>query len=335
VHAAPHLSATHPVLAFETVHGRLYQGDAVAWLQSLPAGSVDLVVADPPYGGNAVHWDKFASLDEYAQWCDAWIAECHRVLKPSGTCFICGWSENLAYLKVLGDKYFAACRWLVWFYRNKQAAWRTDWGRAHESILHFRKAKRFAFNQDDVRVPYNAHTQRYPQHTQATSSVFGSKNGGKSGHVWQPHPLGAKPKDVFEISTLNNGMAESTTHPTQKPEELIRRLVQACTDRGDLVIDPFGGSGTTFAVCEKLERRWAGTELESEYVAVARARLESIDPDEQKHAQAYRQGLDASLNNRESVRTGSRITDPKAPSRPDDQVELLGLEDLRPEIVEQ
>jgi site-specific DNA-methyltransferase (adenine-specific) len=323
---------TEPALAFETTLGRLYQGDAVAWLQSMPANSVDLVIADPPYGGNAVHWDKFASLDDYAQWCDTWIAECHRVLKPDGTAFICGWSENLAYLKVLGDKYFHGCRWLIWFYRNKQAAWRTDWGRAHESILHFRKAKRFAFNQDAVRVPYNAHTQRYPQHTQAASSVFGAKNSGKSGHVWQPHPLGAKPKDIFEISILNNGMAESTAHPTQKPEELIRRLVQACSNTGDLVIDPFGGSGTTFAVCEKLERRWAGSELEGDYVDLMRARLDAITPDEAAYTRAYVDELGASLDNKASVRSGERIAPPKVRGDRVEQVELIGLEDLSPEV---
>ncbi len=331
--SAPPDVASMPLLAVETSLGRLYLGDARSWLSSLPAESVDLVIADPPYGGNAVHWDKFASLDEYAQWCDTWIAECHRVLKPNGTCFICGWSENLAYLKVLGDKHFAACRWLVWFYRNRQAAWKTDWGRAHESILHFRKAKRFSFNQDAVRVPYNAHTQRYPQHTQAATSVFGAKNGGKSGHVWQPHPLGAKPKDVFEISILNNGMAERTAHPAQKPEELIRRLVQACSEKGDLVIDPFGGAGTTFAVCEKLERRWAGCELEPEYVELVRDRLGGITPNETAHSQAYRDGLSTSLNNRASVRSGTRITRQNAAkgSR-DERIELLGLEDMGPEV---
>ena len=323
---------TEHTLALETTLGRLYHGDAISWLRSLDPGTADLIVADPPYGGNAVHWDKFASLDDYAQWCEAWIAECHRVLKPQGTCFICGWSENLAYLKVLGDKYFESCRWLIWFYRNKQAAWRTDWGRAHESILHFRKGKKFTFNQDQVRVPYNTHTQRYPQHTQAVSSVFGAKNGGKDGRVWRPHPLGAKPKDVFEISILNNGMVESTNHPTQKPEDLIRRLVQACSNKGDLVIDPFAGAGTTFAVCEKLERRWVGTEIERDYIDVIRLRLTGIAPDEEANARTYRQALDASLSNRESVRSGSRGRGQTAVNKRKNQVELLGLEDLSPEV---
>jgi len=145
---------------------------------------------------------------------------------------------------------------------------------------------------------------KYPEHTQATTSVFGAKKGGKTGHVWQPHPLGAKPKDVFEVSILNNGMAESTAHPTQKPEELIRRLVLACSDRGDLVVDPFGGSGTTFVVCEKLERRWLGTELEAEYVEIVRQRLQGVESDEAASRASYEAVASASWNNRELVREG-------------------------------
>lgn len=327
-----------PKLVYQTDLGRLYQGDALDWLRSLPDASVDLVVADPPYGGNAVHWDRFESLDAYAVWCESWLSECHRVLKAGGSCFVCGWSENLAYLKVLGDKLFDGCRWLVWFYRNKHAPNKTDWGRSHESILHFRKGKRWKFNQDAVRVPYNEHTMKYPQHTQAVTSVFGAKKGGKEGHLWQPHPLGAKPRDVFEISVLNNGMRERTAHPTQKPEELIRRLVQACSDQGDLVVDPFGGSGTTFVVCEKLERNWAGVDLNAEYLQWAVDRLQGIEPDEVAHSDIYRREAFASISNRELVRSGRRVKAPRQRIVRDDprpQLELMGLEDPGPEVVEE
>jgi site-specific DNA-methyltransferase (adenine-specific) len=329
------MAASFPEFVFETTLGHLYRGDALEWLKSLPDGSVDLCVADPPYGGNAVHWDKFKSLDDYAAWCEAWLQECERVLTAQGSAFICGWSENLAYLKVLGDKFFPRCRWLVWFYRNKQAAWRTDWGRAHESILHFRKGKNFKFHQDAARVPYNQHTMRYPEHSQATTSVFGEKKGGKSGHIWQPHPLGAKPKDVFEISILNNGMKESTPHPTQKPEELIRRLVMACSDKGDLVIDPFMGSGTTSVVCEKLERRWAGVDLAAEYLGWAIERLQDIEPNEELHVKRYRELAFASISNREHVRSGKNGNARGNGSTGESQIELVGLEDPAPEVVEQ
>jgi site-specific DNA-methyltransferase (adenine-specific) len=296
--------AVEPV--FQTSLGRLYQADAVEWLRTVGDETADLIVADPPYGGNAVHWDRFGSMDEYVAWCETWLRECARVLAPHGSLFVCGWSENLAYLKVAGDRSFPHCRWLVWHYRNKHAPWRTDWGRAHESILHFRRAKRFRFNQDAVRVPYNAHTLRYPDHAQGRSSVLGpgTAEAGEAPHRWQPHPGGAKPKDVFELSILNNGMDESTPHPTQKPEELIRRLVLACSDTGDLVLDPFGGSGTTFVVAEKLERRWAGTDLEPDYIRHAIERLQGVRPDLRANLASYDAKARASAENRSLVQHG-------------------------------
>ena len=93
---------------------------------------------------------------------------------------------------------------------------------------------------------------------------------------WRPHPRGAKPKDVFEIPVTSNGMKEKTPHPTQKPEELLRRLILASSRRGDLVVDPFAGSGTTLVCAEQLQRRWAGCELNPEYCSWAVMRLESV-----------------------------------------------------------
>lgn len=330
------------MLAHATDLGRLFQGDALEWLREQPAECADLVVADPPYGANTtVHWDRFGSLDDYVQWCGQWIAESARILKPHGSLFVCGYSENLAYLKVVGDKVLPSCHWLVWAYRNKHAPWKTDWGRAHESILHFRRNKKFKFNQDAVRLPYNAHTLRYPDHPQAKTSNLVSKKNSDNGHVWQPHPLGAKPKDVFDISTLSNGMDERTTHPTQKPEDLIRRFVLACSDAGDLVVDPFGGSGTTYVVAEKLERRWAGVEQEPAYIGYAIDRLNRVLPDEAHHAAAYRAQAQASVDNREAVRAGRKV--PKKRSEKSGNSSTLGvvtldgfwLEDDGPQVIEQ
>jgi len=170
---------------------------------------------------------------------------------------------------------FHSSRFLVWSYRNK-ASMVDDWGRSHEGLLHLRKGRRMVFNVDDVRVPYNRHTVRYPVHPQAVTSQYGGARreaaGGRTG-VWRPHPRGARPRDVIEIPTLCNGSAEKTPHPTQKPLELFRRLVLASSRQGDLVIDPFGGSGTTYVVCEETARRWAGCERELAYCRLITRRL--------------------------------------------------------------
>jgi site-specific DNA-methyltransferase (adenine-specific) len=250
--------------------GTLHRGDCLPWLAGLPEGSVDLVVTDPPYGIGKAWWDTFDDRRAYVAWAEGWLADVARVLSPRGTAYVMGFSEVLADLKwACGDR-FAGTRWLVWAFRNRGNL-RGDWGRSHESILHLRKSRDFTMDVDAVRVPYNAHTQRYPERAQGASSQFGAGGGS-----WRPHPGGAKPRDVLEIPLLNNGMAEKTDHPTQKPEELIRRLVAASSQPGDLVLDPFGGSGTTAVVCELLGRRWAVCEREADYVAMATARLDAV-----------------------------------------------------------
>ncbi len=263
-----------PVLFYSHPNGEIWLGDAVAWLHSLPGESVDLVFADPPYNIKKAEWDTFESQQEYVNWSLQWIEQVSRVLKPTGTLYICGFSEILADLKLPASQFFGGCRWLVWHYKNK-ANLGADWGRSHESILHFRKSRQFTFNIDEVRIPYGNHTLRYPDHPQAETSQYG-RNGGAD-RLWRPHPLGAKPRDVIEIPTTCNGMHEKTPHPTQKPEELLRKIVLASSNPGDLVIDPFLGSGTTAVVAEQLKRRWKGCDISPEYCQWAARRIELVE----------------------------------------------------------
>ncbi len=260
--------------SFAQPGGYLFQGDSLRWLRSLPDGCVDMVFADPPYGIGKASWDVFPDEDDYLDWCDRWAAEVARVLSPSGTCYICGFSEILADVKFAVRRHFKACRWLVWHYRNK-ANLGSDWGRSHESILHFRKTASTALNVDDIRIPYGAHTLKYPARTQAETSAFAKSAPQKNG-AWTPNPLGAKPKDVFDIPTTCNGMGEKTPHPTQKPEELLRKLVLASSKPGDWILDPFSGSGTTLVAAKQLGRRWLGCDLSAEYNGWAAQRLRAV-----------------------------------------------------------
>jgi site-specific DNA-methyltransferase (adenine-specific) len=255
---------------FQTNLGKLYQYDAIKFLKTLENDSIDLIFADPPYNIKKATWDTFSSQKEYVDWSMAWISEAKRVLKKTGSLYICGFSEILADLKWAASSMFQGCKWLVWFYRNKGNLG-NDWGRSHESILHFRKSKEFIFNIDEVRIPYNAHTLRYPARKQADSSQF--SNGKKNNHIWTPNPLGAKPKDVLEIPTISNSSWEKTIHKTQKPVELLRKIILSSSNQDSLIFDPFGGSGTTYAVAEAYGRKWIGTELEDAYCSVIKDRL--------------------------------------------------------------
>ena len=256
----------HPV-------GSLFQGDSIDWLASLPANSLDLIVADPPYNISKAEWDTFESQEHYIAWSLRWIEPAAKALKPTGSMYVCGFSEILADLRHPASRFFRGCRWIIWHYKNK-ANLGGDWGRSHESILHFRKTERFKLRVDAVRIPYGNHTLKYPSHPQAKTSNFG--NGKKRDEEWTPNPLGAKPKDVFDIPTTCNGMGEKTPHPTQKPEELIRKLVLAASDAGGVVADPFSGSGTTLVVAEQLGRKWMGCDLSVEYNQWAIQRIEKV-----------------------------------------------------------
>jgi site-specific DNA-methyltransferase (adenine-specific) len=194
---ADRLNPQIPLLFYSHPHGEIWVGDSIAWLRSLASESVDLVFVDPPYNIKKAGWDTFESQQEYVNWSLEWIEQAARILKPTGTLYICGFSEILADLKFPASRFFQGCRWLVWHYKNK-ANLRMDWGRSHESILHLRKSRQFTFNVDNVRVPYGNHTLKYPEHPQAETSQYGK---GRKDHLWQPNPKGAKPRDVLEIPT--------------------------------------------------------------------------------------------------------------------------------------
>lgn len=272
--------------------GALFTGDSIEWMKSINDESVDMVFADPPYNIKKADWDDFGSQERYIEWSMQWIEQASRILKPTGSLYVCGFSEILADLKHPSMRYFSSCKWLVWFYRNK-ANLGKDWGRSHESILHLRKKKFGHIHYDDVRIPYGKHTLKYPDHPQADSSQYGRK-----GSHWTPNPLGAKPKDVIEIPTTCNGMNEKTPHPTQKPEELLRKLVLASSSEGDLVLDPFSSSGTTAVVASQLHRQWLACDESTEYNQWATQRLDSID-----HARTIEQWMAFDRDNYERRRS--------------------------------
>jgi site-specific DNA-methyltransferase (adenine-specific) len=262
------LRGATPVQALARPHGELWHADVFELLGRLATGSVDLVVTDPPYAIAKAEWDEFESLDAYVAWCDRWLAEIARVLAPHGSAYVCGFSEILADVKARSARRFDGCRWLVWYYRNKANLGR-DWGRSHESILHLRRdAARV--DVDAVRIPYNGHTTRYPARVQAVNSQYGR---GVRRDRWVPNPLGAKPRDVIEVPVICNGMTEKTPHETQKPELLIERLIRASSAAGQLVVDPFVGSGTTAVVAERLGRAWIAGDADARYVGLARQRI--------------------------------------------------------------
>lgn len=269
---------------FQTDRGEVYDIDAVELIERLAESEarVQTLFSDPPYNIGKADWDRFETEAAYLDWVVEWVRKAGDVLADEGSLFIMGFTEGLADIKyrlVRECDWYDSLQWLVWSYRNKPQMGNGGWTRSHESILWLRKSEEYTFRMDRVRIPYNSHTKEYPMREQGQTSLFGNE----AGYEWDPNVEGAKPRDVIDVPTVNNASSERTDHPTQKPEELLRKIIWATSDKDDLVLDPFGGSGTTYAVAEQLGRNWVGTETNGEYLAIIEERLTELehrdDPD--------------------------------------------------------
>ena len=289
---------------FESDLGRLYKADCLALLRQLTREGVvvDMVFADPPYNIGKADWDKF-DPGAYLNWSVEWVRAAASILRDGGSLFVMGFPETLAdvkYLVTRSVKEFTSCRWLTWHYRNKPSLNGNDWVRSQEAILHLRKGAKFTFNLESIREPYNSHTLNYPGHEHGITSQYGNgRDEAGNVYVWQPANGGAKPRDVMIIPAICNQTDERAEHPTQKPEELLRKLVLATTDEGQTVLDPFGGSGTTYIACEQTGRRWIGVENNSRYCRVIEDRIRRLP----RHPLSYWLSIDKAREaNRSKVR---------------------------------
>lgn len=241
----------------------LVEGDARSMLPSVATGTIDLVIADPPYNlsknyGNNIDRRGF---EEYLEFSKAWLAEAYRILKPTGTIYVFMGFRFVSYLYEILERdlkmHFNS--WICWHYTQGMGKKR-GFSPRHDDILMFTKSHEFVFNLDGVRVP-----QKY----------FRDRN----------NMRGANPGDVWQFSHVHYCNENRQEHPTQKPEGLIERMVLASSNEGDTVLDPFLGSGTTARVCQQLDRRCQGIEINPAYVKMCQQRLrqpflgfDSLDP---------------------------------------------------------
>ncbi len=279
---------------------KIILGDAVKELKKLPNESCDVIICDPPYNigkdfGN--NHDK-RELNEYVSWCKKWINESIRIMKPTGTMFIYGFSEILAYLSI---EIPINKRWIIWHYTNKNVASLNFWQRSHEAIICAWKNKPI-FNRDDIREPY---TEGFLNGAagkvrKGTLGRFG-KNGIKT--IYKAHESGALPRDVIKIPALAGGAGmnerwficktckgqvfeprelkkhinhEIIKHPTQKPVALSRKLVMSAMPKKDgVVLVPFVGTGSECVAAKELGQSYIGFEINPDYIKLAEKYLEN------------------------------------------------------------
>jgi site-specific DNA-methyltransferase (adenine-specific) len=256
---------------------RVVHGDCLEEMKKLDDAIAQIVIADPPYnigkdfGNNS---DK-QKMDEYLVWCDQWIAESLRVLKPNGTLFIYGFSEILALILPRVPENIHR-RWIVWHYTNKTVPSLNFWQRSHESILVLWKDTR-VFNRDSIREPYTESFVTGSAGKTRTATVGRFQKSGAETTVYTAHPLGALPRDVIKIPTLAGGGKERVNHPTQKPLLLCEKLLKSCMQQdGSLVVVPFAGSGSECVAAKMLGLSFIGYELNPEYISIINERLLSV-----------------------------------------------------------
>ena len=247
----------------------ILQGDCIGEMARLPDKSVDMIFADPPYnlqlGGDLFRpeggrvdavdndWDKFDSLSAYDNFTRDWLAQARRILKDNGTIWVIGSYHNIYRVgSLLQDAEFWILNDIVWRKSNPMPNFRgTRFTNAHETLI-------WCAKDENARYTFNYRAMKaLNDDLQMRSDWF--------------LPICAGQERV-------KGADGSKAHPTQKPEALLYRILLACTKPGDVVLDPFFGTGTTGAVARRLGRRWIGIEREPEYVKVALERIKSTLP---------------------------------------------------------
>jgi len=248
---------------------RIIVGDCLEELAKLPTASVDLVFADPPYNlqldgdllrpnntrvdGVDDEWDKFSDFSEYDRFSRAWLAECRRVLKRDGAIWVIGSYHNIFRLgAALQDLGFWIQNDIIWRKTNPMPNFRGKrFTNAHETLI-------WAGRDQKSRVTFNYEAMK------ASNDDLQMRSD------WL-FPICAGPERLKD----SHGRK---AHPTQKPEALLHRILLATTNPGDVVLDPFFGTGTTGAVAKRLGRRWIGIERDADYARVAAERIERVRP---------------------------------------------------------
>jgi modification methylase len=242
-------------------------GDCIEVMRGLPAASVDLIFADPPYNlqlkgelhrpdnsrVDAVddHWDQFASFDVYDRFTRAWLAEARRLLKPDGAIWVIGSYHNIFRVgAAMQDAGFWLLNDVVWRKSNPMPNFRGKrLTNAHETLI-------WASRQESSRYTFNYEAAK------------AANDGVQLRSDW-----------VIPLCTGHERLKDgdgAKAHPTQKPEALLHRVLMATTNPGDVVLDPFFGTGTTGAVAKMLGRQWIGIEREAAYRDAAAARLAKV-----------------------------------------------------------
>lgn len=282
----------------------LKQVNCIEGMQKLPAGSVDLAFADPPFNigyDYDVYEDKLG-YKQYLDWCKQWTAGVIRLLKPDGTFWLAIGDEYAAEMKLLLQDQGLVCRsWVIWYYTFGVNC-KLKFSRSHAHLFHMVKdPKKFTFNKEPIAVP------------SARQLVYADKRANPTGRLpddtWILRPQDipesfSAEEDTWYFPRVNGTFAErSGWHGCQMPEQLLGRIINCCSNPGETVLDPFAGSGTTLCAAKKLGRHYLGFDISEDYVRQASERLAQISAGDPLA------GAADPLKSAPSTKAGRKLTD--------------------------
>lgn len=248
----------------------------------LPDNFVDLLFIDPPYNIRKDFNDFSFSemnLNDYMNWLDSWLSKMPRILKPNASIYICGDWRSSSAIEIVGAKYFKVRNRITWE-REKGRGSKTNWKNNSEDIWFFTNSNNYVFNYEAVKLK------------KKVIAPYTTNDGVPKD--WEKEHEGdfrlTYPSNLWtDISIPFWSMPENTEHPTQKPEKLLAKIILASSNEGDVVLDPFLGSGTTSVAAKKLNRKFVGIEQDLTYCLFAEKRL--LQAEDKKFIQGYMDGV--------------------------------------------
>lgn len=277
------------LVTYEMENGIIYCGDNLSYMVDFPSESIDLVYLDPPFfsgrdykvvygvcGETRTFTDTWKEgIDAYLYWLKERIIQLHRILKPTGTIFLHCDRHASHYIKVMMDTIFGPDNFLdeiIWQYHTSSGAPKKWLHRNHDTIFRYAARNASLVTWNHPRVPWPESTLKKLQRDEHGNIYRYRSDTNKRYYI---NPEGKLDDDVWDI-TFTGRSNERVGYPTQKPIELLNKIVQSSSNRGDVVLDPFIGSGTTLVAAKELERKWIGIDSSFDAVQLAKKRVEQV-----------------------------------------------------------
>lgn len=244
-------------------------GNCIEELKKIENNTINLIFADPPYNigkdfGN--NKDKWKNTEDYITWCKTWIDECFRILKEDGTFYFMTATQFMPYLDIYCSEKYNVLSRIIWTYDSSGVQSKKNFGSLYEPILMCNKNKKakYTFNDQDILVEAKTGAKRkLIDYRKKIPTLYNTKK---------------VPGNVWNFNRVRFKMEEYENHPTQKPENLLERIILASSNENDIVLDPFSGTFTTSAVAIKNKRKAIGIELNVEYykIGIRRTNISNI-----------------------------------------------------------